>query len=182
MIIKIDYIAHDDTKRLWELAFKEVDPIWSHYNAPYFNEYQAIDYKTYLNDYAPYYIDVDHRRGIYVDGVLVGMVSFYWESRPTRWLEFGLVIYDESYWGKGIGTYVSSLWITELFKKFPLIERVGFTTWSGNPGMMAIGDKLEMALEARLRKCRYYKGEYYDSIKYGILREEWTKKAADGLD
>ncbi|MGF7127337.1 RimJ/RimL family protein N-acetyltransferase [Natronobacillus azotifigens] len=30
-----------------------------------------------------------------------------------------------------------------------------------------------MTLEARLRKCRYYNGEYYDSIRMGLLREEW---------
>lgn len=35
------------------------------------------------------------------------------------------------------------------------------------------GEKLGMTLEARLRKCRYYNGEYYDSIRMGLLREEW---------
>jgi RimJ/RimL family protein N-acetyltransferase len=39
--------------------------------------------------------------------------------------------------------------------------------------MMKVGEKLGMTLEARLRKCRYYNGEYYDSIRMGLLREEW---------
>lgn len=39
--------------------------------------------------------------------------------------------------------------------------------------MMRVGEKLNMQIEARIRKARYYNGEYYDSIKMGILREEW---------
>lgn len=50
---------------------------------------------------------------------------------------------------------------------------MGLTTWSGNPGMMRLSEKLGMTQEARIRKVRYYKGIYYDSIKYGILRDEF---------
>lgn len=50
---------------------------------------------------------------------------------------------------------------------------MGLTTWSGNPGMMRLSEKLGMSQEARIRKVRYYKGTYYDSIKYGILRDEF---------
>lgn len=55
------------------------------------------------------------------------------------------------------------------------IERVGLTTWSGNPRMIRCAEKLGMRLEGRMRKCRYYNGEYYDSIRMGILREEWDE-------
>ncbi|SIG03770.1 Uncharacterised protein [Mycobacteroides abscessus subsp. abscessus] len=39
--------------------------------------------------------------------------------------------------------------------------------------MVKVGEKLGMTMEARLRKCRIYKGVHYDSIRMGILREEW---------
>ena len=39
--------------------------------------------------------------------------------------------------------------------------------------MMRCAEKLGMQQEARIRKVRYYQGEYYDSVKYGVLREEW---------
>lgn len=39
--------------------------------------------------------------------------------------------------------------------------------------MIRVGEKLGMQMEARLRKCRYYNGTYYDSIRMGLLREEW---------
>ena len=64
-------------------------------------------------------------------------------------------------------------WIKDCFIKYPEIERVGLTTWSGNQGMMRLAEKLGLILEGRLRKVRYYNGTYYDSVKYGILREEF---------
>ncbi len=41
--------------------------------------------------------------------------------------------------------------------------------------MIATARSLGIKLEGRLRKVRYYKGQYYDSIKMGVLREEWAE-------
>lgn len=38
--------------------------------------------------------------------------------------------------------------------------------------MMRLGERSGMQLEGRIRKVRYWQGEYYDSIKYGLLRTE----------
>ncbi|MMZ64390.1 putative ribosomal N-acetyltransferase YdaF [compost metagenome] len=107
-----------------------------------------------------------------MEGKVIGSVSYYWEHKPSLWLEMGIGIFDSQYWSGGYGTRALRLWITHLFNTLPLV-RVGFTTWSGNHRMMKVGEKLDMTLEARLRKCRYYNGEYYDSIRMGLLREEW---------
>ena len=74
------------------------------------------------------------------------------------------------------GTKALRLWTNHLFNTLPLV-RVGFTTWSGNERMICLGEKLGMTMEARLRKCRYYNGRYYDSIRMGLLREEWELNA-----
>ena len=110
--------------------------------------------------------------GIEVDRKLIGTVSYYWEHKPSNWLEMGIGIYDTDYWNGGYGTRALKLWITHLFNTLPLV-RVGFTTWSGNLRMIKVGEKLGMQMEARLRKFRYYNNEYYDSIRMGLLREEW---------
>ena len=39
--------------------------------------------------------------------------------------------------------------------------------------MIRLAEKLVLICEARIRKVRYFNGVYYDSIKYGILREEF---------
>ena len=40
--------------------------------------------------------------------------------------------------------------------------------------MIRVAEKIGMKIEARIRKVRLYEGQYYDSIRMGILREEWN--------
>ena len=69
-----------------------------------------------------------------------------------------------------VGTLVwdGRLWFTEL-------EHLGLTTWSGNVRMMSCAHGLGWQQEACIRRVRYWQGTYYDSVKYGVLREEWGK-------
>ena len=108
---------------------------------------------------------------------IIGMVNYYWENQKTRWLDVGIDIYDPDYWKRGLGTEALTLWITHLFNVFD-IGRIGLRTWSGNQRMMRCAEKLGMKLEGRLRRCRYYQGHYYDSISYGVLKEEWNERSA----
>ncbi len=39
--------------------------------------------------------------------------------------------------------------------------------------MMHVAEKIGMKQEARIRQVRFYEGKYYDSVQYGILRDEW---------
>ena len=100
------------------------------------------------------------------------ILSYYFEDEQKKWLEVGIVLHEAHNWSRGIGTRALELWITHIFDSLPLV-RVGLTTWSGNERMIRVGEKLGMKMEARIRKVRYYDGNYYDSIRMGILREEW---------
>ena len=104
---------------------------------------------------------------------LIGEVNWYWKSKETNWLEIGIVIFDEKNWGKGIGIQAMRLWICEMFESKTELVRIGLTTWSGNEGMIKLAEKLRLKKEAEYRKARIVDGKYYDSISYGILREEW---------
>jgi RimJ/RimL family protein N-acetyltransferase len=107
------------------------------------------------------------------DNILMGQVNWYWQGKETNWVSIGIVIYDPSQWGKGIGYEALSLWMDYLFATMPEIVRLDMRTWSGNMGMMKLAEKLGFQLEARFRKARIVEGVYYDSMGYGILREEW---------
>src|SRR5699024_8046429 len=116
-------------------------------------------------------------KAIVFDKKIIGIVTAYWaDSHLKQWLEVGISIYDANLWGKGLGSVALSKWLQELFEKFDYLPHIGFTTWSGNQGMQKIGEKCQMKKEAVIRKVRYLNGIYYDSIKYGILREELPKK------
>ena len=64
-------------------------------------------------------------------------------------------------------------WVSDTFNTYAEIEHVGLTTWSGNIRMMKVAERIGMQQEACIRKVRYHNGYYYDSVKYGVLREEW---------
>ncbi len=106
---------------------------------------------------------------------MIGEVNWYWKSEETLWLEIGIVIFDEQYWRKGIGYHALKLWIAHLFETKEDIVRLGLTTWSGNSGMIKLAEKLNMKKEAEYRKARIVNGQYYDSISFGILKDEWKK-------
>ena len=163
-------IREEDLPRLWNLIYKEEAPEWKKWDAPYF-EHKTIAFDTFTEQ-SENYVARDNFWGIEVDGVLFGIVSYYWEHKPSYWLEMGIVFHEAPSWGKGLGTRALKLWIDHLFSTMPLV-RVGYTTWSGNTRMIRVGEKLGMTMEARIRKVRFYNGEYYDSIRMGILREEW---------
>ena len=112
---------------------------------------------------------------------IIGTVSKYWQSEATNWLSCGIAIYDEKYWGKGIGHEALGIWTGYLFDMHPEIVRLDMRTWSGNMGMMKLAEKLSYKLEAVFRKARIVNGEYFDSIGYGILKEEWEGKYPGGF-
>ena len=162
----------DDLKRLWELIYKDEQPEWKLWDAPYY-PHQALTYEEFMPK-GETFVNCDYFWAIEVNGIIRGIISYYWEHEPSKWLEMGIVLHESSSWGNGLGTRAMKLWINHLFTTMPLV-RVGYTRWSGNERMIRVGEKLGMTLEARIRKVRFYNGHFYDSIRMGLLREEWEK-------
>ncbi len=165
-------VEEQDLSRLWELSAKEEAPEWKKWDAPYY-EHKAVSFDEYMGR-KEHLVHQSDFWAIESDGELIGTVCYYWEHEQSHWLEMGIVIYQPSYWSGGYGTRALTLWIDHLFQTLPLV-RVGYTTWSGNHRMIRVGEKLGFTMEARLRKCRLYNGVYYDSIRMGMLREEWEE-------
>ena len=163
-------IEERDLFRLWELIYKEDAPEWKKWDAPYF-PHQSMPFEQFLEKGLTW-IGRDRMWVISVNDNVCGIVSYYFEDEQQNWLEFGIVLHEAHSWGKGIGTRALKLWINHIFNTLPVV-RVGLTTWSGNERMIRVGEKLGLQMEARIRKVRYFEGHYYDSIRMGILREEW---------
>ena len=88
-------------------------------------------------------------------------------------MEVGIVIFNDDYWGHGIGYDVLNMWIDEIFSQNRKLIRIGLSTWSGNERMMKLAEKVGLKKEAVYRKARIVDNKYYDSVSYGILKEEW---------
>lgn len=97
---------------------------------------------------------------------MIGQVTWYWESEQTDWRRLGLAIYDERHWGGGLGTDAQRLWTDYLFARTDTL-RLDFATFSGNPGMIAVGQRLGLAEEGRFRRARRWSGGVHDAVVYG---------------
>jgi len=109
------------------------------------------------------------------EGIHIGWVNIYHREDDPHMTEIGINVPEEKYWGKGFGTEALFLWIDYLFRERGL-TRIGFSTWDGNKSMIAVGRKLGFTEEGRIRRGCEVKGEFYDRIKMGILRDEWENK------
>lgn len=172
-LIRLRTIEEADLESLWEISYHK-NLKWMEYDGPYFLD-PIHDKKTFVEEIGiKYYVRRATKFLIIKNNEIVGLVTASFEDGSLmKWLEFGIVIYEEEKWGKNIGFQALKLFITYLFKLYKDIRRVGFTTWSGNYGMIKLGEKLGLKKEAEIRQVRYWKDQYWDSIKYGVLREEW---------
>ncbi|WP_456278682.1 GNAT family N-acetyltransferase [Bacillus sp. AK128] len=163
-------VEEKDLPKLWELIYKEDAPEWKKWDAPYF-PHESIPFEKFMET-APTWVGKEDFWVITTNEEVSGIVSYYFEDEQRKWLELGIVIHEGHNWNKGIGTRALKLWLNHIFTSLPLV-RVGLTTWSGNERMIRVGGKIGMQMEARIRKVRFYEDNYYDSIRMGILREEW---------
>lgn len=170
--IKIQKLQESGLRELWEISYgSQTDLKWMAYNGPYFQD-PILSWDEFLIKYRPK-INQDNFALIMFQGRIVGSLSSHWaDGKLEKWLEFGIVIYDSNDWGKSIGSQVLPVWIKQMFELYPDIQHLGFTTWSGNQGMVKLGEKAGMQLEGRIRKVRFWKNQWFDSLKYGVLRDE----------
>jgi RimJ/RimL family protein N-acetyltransferase len=176
---------------LREIEVKDLDDYlyWNHpsrefhkYNGPYYGRRNEKELEKYIEELRVSLVngekDVLKNKKIIADeetDEIIGQVNWYWKSQETLWLEVGIVIFNENYWGKGIGYNALRLWINKIFEESPELIRIGLSTWSGNLRMMKLAEKLGLKKEAVYRKARIVDNEYYDSLSYEILKEEWKK-------
>ncbi|MFS1512179.1 GNAT family protein [Chengkuizengella sp. SCS-71B] len=171
-------LTEKDVEMIYYWNYEADDREHLKWNGPYYNRPEkTLD--QFLEDHKDDFIKVGTAQPrnilvIEVDGKLIGTVSWYWEDECTNWLNNGIVIYDSKYWSGGYGTESFSLWTDYIFKKMDVV-RIGISTWSGNERMIRLASKIGMVEEGRIRKARIVNGEYYDSVKMGILREEWME-------
>jgi putative hydrolase of HD superfamily len=178
--------------KLRELKLKDLKDYlhWNHpdrefhkFNGPYFKQDTLEELKNKIQNYEEKLkrneANIIENKKIIADAKtdkIIGTVNWYWKSIETLWMEIGIVIFNENYWGKGIGSKALTLWINEKFKEHPNMVRIGLTTWSGNERMIKLAQKLGFKEEARYRKARIIHGNYYDSVSYGILKKDWLSK------
>lgn len=112
--------------------------------------------------------------GIEIEGKLIGTAGFKNIDWITRSTEYGIAIYDSSYWNKGIGTEATKLMLKYGFEYLNL-NRIWLRVFENNPRAIRVYEKCGFIQEGRERQGRYYKGHYWDVIHMSILSEEYWR-------
>ncbi|ERK30487.1 GNAT family N-acetyltransferase [Clostridium intestinale] len=175
--------------KIRELKLEDLDDylFWNHpsqefhkFNGPYYGRDSEEELNKYIEELRKLLIsgekNVLRNKKIIANKItdeIIGQVNWYWKSKETLWMEVGIVVFNNNYWGKGIGYKALKMWIDQVFEENPKLIRLGLSTWSGNERMIKLAEKLSLKKEAVYRKARIVDGFYYDSISYGILKEEW---------
>lgn len=104
-------------------------------------------------------------------GEAVGSMSWTWQDRGSGWIRIGIVVYDPSLWGQGIGTTALRLWVDWL-STHPDAYRIDLTTWSGNQRMIRAARSIGMTDEAWLSSARVVGGRRHASVVIGLTRHD----------
>ncbi len=106
------------------------------------------------------------------DGRPVGWVNRHDLERFPDTCKLGIDICEDECLNRGLGTEALALWIGYLFAT-PALRRVGLDTWSFNPRMIRVAQKLGFSREGADREMVCWRGEWLDRIHFGLLRREW---------
>lgn len=174
--VRLIPLEQDDLKKIWSDGYSQEHAEWKQYDAPYIADYRAYETAHHLivSSFGKY-LQSDAVRGIVIKGQIIGIVTRNWIDYKTRWLEVGIVIYQAKHRGHHYGLHALSQWITETFETYKGIQFIGLTTWSGNKAMIRTAEMMGLSKVAHVPRVRYWNGEYYDSLKYGVLRDDWFK-------
>jgi RimJ/RimL family protein N-acetyltransferase len=106
---------------------------------------------------------------------LIGTVNRYGNDRFPGVYYIGISICEDAYLNRGLGTEALGLWIDYLFG-ISTVHKIECHTWSLNPRMVHVAEKLGFTFEGLERELVQWQGVWQDRLRYGMLREEWKKR------
>ncbi len=141
---------------------------------PWLNDSKSLsDVETSIKEsFYTYANKQDIRAGIFIDEMLVGIVSFNefdWRNN------IGYVGYwlAKEHQGRGIMTKAVAALIDYGFTELE-INKVDIRTAYENKKSQAIPIRLNFKKEGHLRQAEWLYNHYVDHIVYGMLKEEWN--------
>ncbi|MFF2998869.1 GNAT family N-acetyltransferase [Streptomyces sp. NPDC057950] len=113
------------------------------------------------------------------DGSVIGMVDYRDLDPFAGQATVGVTIGDRDHWGRGHGSEALLLLVGHLFRAFGL-HRVELDTWSGNERAVRAFTRAGFREEGRRRGAVRVAGRRYDTVLFGMLREEWPGSTDQG--
>jgi RimJ/RimL family protein N-acetyltransferase len=111
-------------------------------------------------------------QAIVTHGVAIGYCGLSNISLQNRSAEYFILIGDDEYWNKGIGSQAGMQVLKYGFGVLNL-HRIFLTVSECNHGAIRSYEKLGFKTEGRMREACLRQGDYHDKIVMGILSTEW---------
>ena len=108
-----------------------------------------------------------------------GVVSVRAESLKPRQGSVGCTVAYE-HWSKGYASEAMGAAINLGFEKLKL-HRIYAETISENLPAIALAKRLGMRIEGELRENQYFKGRWWNTTIFGLLRAEWLESSNHDL-
>jgi RimJ/RimL family protein N-acetyltransferase len=102
----------------------------------------------------------------------IALTNIDYVNSKSNW---GIIIGEKEYWGKGFSKEASFLLLRHAFENLN-IQRIFSSTTAVNAGGRKLMEAMGMVREGVSRNHLYKNGRYIDMINYGVLKEEFFKK------
>lgn len=112
------------------------------------------------------------------DSTPIGTVSRYGSDLFQDIFYLGIDICEDTYLNQGLGTLALGEWRDYLFLKSKA-HKLELHTWSFNPRMIRVAEKLGFKYEGTERELVEWQGARLDRLRFGLLRVEWTTPKGD---
>jgi len=175
-----------DGKNIYLREFTKDDiPVWySFFNDANITEYMnkgafpntyAVqeDHLTYLSKSKN---DVQLAVVLKKNDMLIGIVGIHKIDWIHRHGDVSIVIGNQAQWGKGIATEAISLIVKHGFTKLNL-HKLTAGMWASNIDAKRCFEKVGFIEEGKIREQFFYKNNYVDEYRLGLLRKDWETRS-----
>ncbi len=157
---------------------------WRHFDAPWEGVRESMDEETtkeFRDRMAKLYEEELPKPRSFafvatLEGIPLGWVNRYGRGSQTDEWCVGINLCEDDQLNRGLGTEALTLWVDYLFGNSG-IHRLALETWSFNPRMARVAEKVGFCAEGRLREAQAWQGEWLDKLQYGLLRQEWAQRS-----
>ena len=104
----------------------------------------------------------------------LGWVNRYSKGSSLIWF-VGIDICEDYFLNRGYGTEALRLWVDYLFENSNY-HKLCLDTWSFNPRMARVAEKIGFIFEGAQREMQFWDGEWLDLLHHGMVREEWETR------
>ena len=169
-----------DEVRLRALEPKDVPMLYQYRNDPeitrnvvgFSAHYSHANLTSWIEYHAGRTDEVLWAIAIRSDDRCIGHVGLYQIDSRIRRAEFGILIGDQGWQGKGVGRAVTRAVLTFAFRELNL-HRVGCDVLATNKRAIHTWESVGFKLEGRIRDAQFRDGAYVDVLNMSMLESEW---------